>query len=66
MLDYAANGVRYWPVETLRARLEASCAAQNPPQDPTEALTHLHYVIGLDLWTPRSAVRDAEDQASVR
>ena len=39
MLDYAANGVRYWPVEILRARLEASCAAQNPPQDPTKALT---------------------------
>jgi len=39
MLDYAANGVRYWPVETLRARFEASCAAQKPPQEPTEALT---------------------------
>jgi hypothetical protein len=40
MLDYAANGVRYWPVGTLRARFEARCAALVPPQDPTEALAH--------------------------
>ena len=25
MLDYAANAVVYWPVETVRARFEASC-----------------------------------------
>jgi hypothetical protein len=25
MLDYAANAVAYWPVETLRARFEARC-----------------------------------------
>jgi hypothetical protein len=28
MLDYAANCVVYWPVEGLRADLEATCAAQ--------------------------------------
>jgi len=38
MLDYAANGVRYWPVEMLRARFEAGCAAHSPPLDPTRAL----------------------------
>jgi hypothetical protein len=25
MLDYAANGVKYWPVETLRAHFEQGC-----------------------------------------
>lgn len=29
MLDYAANSVVYWPVEDLRARLEARCEAEN-------------------------------------
>jgi hypothetical protein len=38
MLDYAANGVRYWPVETLRARFEKTCETQDPKQDPTKAL----------------------------
>jgi hypothetical protein len=28
MLDYAANGVKYWPVAELRADFEASCAAR--------------------------------------
>ncbi|MBI3944027.1 MAG: hypothetical protein HY326_13505 [Chloroflexi bacterium] len=28
MLDYAANGVGYWPVETIRARFEANCEAR--------------------------------------
>lgn len=27
MLDYAANGVVYWPVEKIRAQFEAGCAA---------------------------------------
>ncbi len=27
MLDYAANAVAYWPVESLRARFEATCNA---------------------------------------
>ena len=38
MLDYAANGVRYWPVETLRARFEKTCETQDPKQDPTKTL----------------------------
>ena len=34
MLDYAANAVVYWPVETLRARFEAACeAAGVTPED---------------------------------
>ena len=27
MLDYAANGVKYWPIETLRSSFEATCQA---------------------------------------
>jgi hypothetical protein len=29
MLDYAANGVIYWPAERLRADFEARCAEEN-------------------------------------
>ena len=36
MLDYAANAVVYWPLETIRARFEASCDAQG--QDPDQTL----------------------------
>jgi hypothetical protein len=32
MLDYAANGVAYWPVERIRAMFEGNCAAQG--KDP--------------------------------
>lgn len=28
MIDYAANAVVYWPVETIRARFEQTCAAR--------------------------------------
>jgi hypothetical protein len=28
MLDYAANGVRYWPIESLRASFERRCTAE--------------------------------------
>src|SRR6185369_2549946 len=28
MLDYAANAVAYWPVETIRSRLDSRCAAE--------------------------------------
>ena len=33
MLDYAANGVKYWPVAELRADFEAGCAARNEDPD---------------------------------
>ena len=36
MLDYAANAVAYWPVENLRAQLEATCLAAG--DDPAEAV----------------------------
>src|SRR5918992_383097 len=39
MLDYAANAVRYWPVENLRATHEAVCQAEG--RDPKEALAGL-------------------------
>lgn len=33
MLDYAANAVVYWPVESIRAQFEATCAARNTAAD---------------------------------
>jgi hypothetical protein len=36
MLDYAANGVVYWPVETMRQQFERTCAADG--RDPDEML----------------------------
>ena len=33
MLDYAANGVVYWPVETMRAQFEANCTEGANPDD---------------------------------
>jgi|SRR5215472_12662369 len=38
MLDYAANGVKYWPVQTLQSQFEARCKNQKPPVDPAERL----------------------------
>lgn len=32
MMDYAANGVVYWPVDRLRAEFETRCAAEG--KDP--------------------------------
>lgn len=46
MLDYAANGVKYWPVETLRARFEKTCEAQNPARDSTKALADILAIEG--------------------
>jgi hypothetical protein len=38
MLDYAANAVVYWPVESLRARFESACeAAKVTPEDRAAA-----------------------------
>lgn len=39
LLDYAANGLAYWPVETVQARFEASCAADG--RDPAVELSTL-------------------------
>jgi hypothetical protein len=33
MLDYAANAVVYWPVESLRARFEGACASEGLEAD---------------------------------
>lgn len=33
MLDYAANGISFWPVETIRARFEARCLSENKLAD---------------------------------
>jgi len=42
MLEYAANAVVYWPVETLRAQFEAHCEAvgNDPNERIAEALDH--------------------------
>ncbi|MEX0712735.1 MAG: hypothetical protein WD278_10320 [Pirellulales bacterium] len=37
MLDYAANGVAYWPVEGIQATFESRCNTEN--SDPEEVLT---------------------------
>jgi hypothetical protein len=39
MLDYAANGVVYWPIEEIRAQFEQACAQTN--KDPEEAIRDL-------------------------
>jgi len=39
MLDYAANAVIHWPLETIRARFETQC--QKLDLDPEEALQEL-------------------------
>lgn len=39
MLDYAANAVVYWPVETIRAKFEAACVARKG--DPAGLIAEL-------------------------
>lgn len=39
MLDYAANAVVYWPVETIRAKFEAACESQG--DDPAQLVAEL-------------------------
>jgi hypothetical protein len=41
MLDYAANGVVYWPVDELRANFEVTCANRSVPLDPGEEIRRL-------------------------
>jgi hypothetical protein len=49
MLDYAANAVVYWPVETIRARFESTCEAAGI--DPTIRLTEFLETGPEDLQT---------------
>lgn len=44
MLDYAANGVRYWPVERLRRLYEEQCR-----QDQRDPLAYLREIVGADV-----------------
>lgn len=39
LLDYAANAVAYWPLQTLRSRFEATCLAEN--REPDAVLSEL-------------------------
>jgi hypothetical protein len=50
LLDYAANAVVYWPVETIRARFEQTCREGN--LDPAKELTTFLGVDsgGGDFW----------------
>ncbi len=49
MLDYAANGVKYWPVAELRADFESSCAARD--QDPDELIEDVSAGTGAEeFW----------------
>ncbi len=41
LLEYAANGARYWPVEQLRSLFEAGCAARRV--DPDSELSRLRF-----------------------
>lgn len=50
MLDYAANGVVYWPVDEIRSRFEANCAATN--RDASALLADL---VGADGDTGNSS-----------
>lgn len=47
MLDYAANGVVYWPVEVIRQQFERTCAASE--RDADEALREHLGRIDVDL-----------------
>lgn len=44
MLDYAANGVRYWPVDRLRRLYEEQCR-----QDERDPLGYLRETVGPDV-----------------
>jgi hypothetical protein len=50
MLDYAANGVAYWPVEEIRELFETNCNSGG--LDPTEELSRLlgPEVSTVDFW----------------
>jgi hypothetical protein len=39
ILDYAANGVRYWPVDRLRSRFDEACVARG--EDPVDVIDSL-------------------------
>ena len=41
MLDYAANGVAYWPVEELQSNFEMTCANRPVPVDSAEEIRRL-------------------------
>lgn len=49
MLDYAANALAYWPVESLRARFEARCTNQAIDANE-ELLTKLGLADAEGFW----------------
>ena len=53
MLDYAANGIVYWPVESIRAAFSANCAAHDRNADVV-----LGEFLALDGGTPEDAATE--------
>lgn len=47
MLDYAANGVVYWPVERMRSRFESACASHDV--EPTGVVAELLQTVPEDV-----------------
>ncbi len=47
MLDYAANGVVYWPAETMRQQYEHTCAAEG--RDPDEVMREVLTDVDSDV-----------------
>lgn len=56
MLDYAANGVVYWPVDELKLQFERTCAAQQPEEDAAGILARF---LGADA-DPEAFWRQAD------
>ena len=67
MLDYAANAVVYWPVETIRSRFETTCGRDG--KDPAQVLGEfLRYqtVEGVDVEAFWSRVKTNLQAAKIR
>jgi len=63
MLDYAANGVVYWPVETIRSHFERRCAAEG--LEPSALLEDL-LGVGEDLESYWARVKENLEAGRVR
>ena len=63
MLDYAANGTRYWPIDTLRSTFETQCELAG--HDPTAMLV-AHLGEGVDADSFWSSVAEHLQAGKVR
>lgn len=62
MLDYAANAIAYWPVDTVRNRFEARCVSES--LDPDRELTE--FLAGDDPTSFWQRVKDHLQAGKVR